>query len=113
MSKTALVIIAEASEEMETVTPIDTLRRAGVQEHCLYNNQKIEQAANCTNLYLKVEVTVAGLNGTGPITLSRKVLILAEKSLKEALSSGPYDAIIFPGGLIGSKEFVNVCARLI
>jgi len=83
MAKTALVIIANGSEEIEAVTPIDTLRRAGV------------------------EVTVAGLTGAGNVIMSRNVIVGAEKSLKDALTSGPFDAIILPGGLKGAEAFAE------
>lgn len=86
MVKTALVLVVPMSEELEVVTPIDTLRRAGV------------------------EVTVAGLKSGSEIALSRDVIIIPEKSLKEALASNsaPFDAVILPGGRVGSLEFVEV-----
>jgi len=84
MAKRALVIIATGSEEIEAVTPIDTLRRAGV------------------------EVTVAGLTGSGGLIMSRNVIVGAEMSLKEAMAANevaPFDAIILPGGLMGAEAF--------
>jgi protein DJ-1 len=83
MGKKALVIIADGSEEIEAVTPVDTLRRA------------------------EVEVTVAGLTGAVNMTMSRGVIMGAEKSLKEAVAAGPYDAVILPGGLKGAGSFAE------
>ncbi|BES87553.1 response to oxidative stress [Nesidiocoris tenuis] len=80
-SKKAVVLIAEGSEEMEAVITIDVLRRAGVN------------------------VTVAGLKDNGPVKCSRDVVLVPDASLTDALKSGPYDAVILPGGLGGSKLF--------
>jgi len=71
-----LVPLAEGCEEIEAVTIIDLLRRAGI------------------------EVTVAGLE-PGPITASRGVFLLADTTLEE-LDDTPFDMIVLPGGGPGS-----------
>lgn len=75
MSK-VLVPLADGCEELEAVTIIDLLRRAGI------------------------EVIAAGL-GEGPITASRGVRILPDMPLDEALAQD-YDMVALPGGLPGS-----------
>jgi len=82
MFKKALVVIAGGSEEIEAVTPIDVLRRAGV------------------------DVTVAGLHNADPQQCSRNVCIVVEKSLQEAKALCPFDAILLPGGAKGAEAFV-------
>ncbi|CAG9794579.1 unnamed protein product [Diatraea saccharalis] len=81
MSKTALVILAQGAEEMETVITVDMLRRGGVS------------------------VTLAGLDGDGPVLCSRQITLVPNKSLADALAENPqYDAVILPGGLEGSDR---------
>jgi len=82
--KRALVVIVDWSEEMEVVTPIDVLRRA------------------------EVEVIVAGLNNSSAVVCSRQVKIVPDVSLVDVVSEGAgFDAIILPGGRIGSKAWVE------
>jgi 4-methyl-5(b-hydroxyethyl)-thiazole monophosphate biosynthesis len=69
---TALMVVADGSEEIETLAAVDVLRRGGV------------------------EVTLAGLT-SGPLTLSRQVRILADQDLDQALGRD-YDAVLIPGG---------------
>ena len=71
-----LVPLAEGCEEIEAVTIIDLLRRAGI------------------------EVTVAGLE-PGPITASRGVVLLADTAIEE-LEGETFDMIVLPGGGPGS-----------
>ncbi|CAK1546521.1 unnamed protein product [Leptosia nina] len=81
MSKSALVILAQGSEEMETVITVDMLRRGGVT------------------------VTLAGLDGDAPVLCSRQVTLVPDKSLSDALADNPqFDAVILPGGLEGSER---------
>uniref|UniRef100_A0AAX7V224 protein deglycase n=1 Tax=Astatotilapia calliptera TaxID=8154 RepID=A0AAX7V224_ASTCA len=58
--KRALVILSKGAEEMETVIPVDIMRRAGIA------------------------VTVAGLTGKEPVQCSRNVVICPDASLEEA-----------------------------
>ncbi|MGH8034335.1 MAG: DJ-1/PfpI family protein, partial [Lysobacterales bacterium] len=81
MSKRVLVPLAPGCEELEAVTVIDLLRRAGI------------------------EVVVAGLCD-GVITASRGVRLLADVSLDEALQQD-YDMVALPGGLPGSDHLAN------
>ncbi|XP_028178920.1 protein dj-1beta-like isoform X1 [Ostrinia furnacalis] len=81
MVKTALVILAQGAEEMETVITVDMLRRGGV------------------------DVTMAGLDSDAPVLCSRNVTLVPNKSLADALAEKPqYDAVILPGGLEGSDR---------
>ncbi|KAK1799836.1 hypothetical protein P4O66_006364 [Electrophorus voltai] len=89
-AKRALVILSKGAEEMETVIPVDVMRRAGVT------------------------VTVAGLTGKEPVHCSRNVIICPDSSLEEASKKGdinyiftfqgPYDVVLLPGGALGAQN---------
>lgn len=70
-AKRVLVPIANGSEEIEAVTIIDTLRRAGA------------------------EVTVASVEPGLEVTCSRKVKLVADASIQDA-AQGQYDCIALP-----------------
>lgn len=76
-----LVPLAPGCEEIEAVTAVDILRRAGV------------------------EVTTAGLTD-GPIKASRGTRLLPDTTLDEALKQD-YDMIVLPGGMPGSEHLKN------
>ena len=72
-----LVPLAEGFEEIEAVTVIDVLRRAGV------------------------EVVAAGLK-PGPIKASRGVVMMADALLDDVLEQ-KFDMVVLPGGMPGAK----------
>ena len=78
MSKKALVPIADGTEEIEAVTIIDVLRRAGVL------------------------VTVASVDKI-QITASRGVKLVADQSIADCVSN-IYDLIALPGGMPGAEH---------
>lgn len=71
MTKSVLVPVADGSEEIEAVTIIDTLRRAGAS------------------------VVVASTSASLEVVMSRKVKLLADMLLSEACKDD-YDAIVLP-----------------
>ena len=73
-----LVPLAQGCEELEAVTVIDLLRRAGI------------------------EVVTAGLDA-GPVRASRGTRLLPDMSLDEALRRD-YDMVVLPGGLPGADH---------
>ena len=79
----ALVILSLGAEEMETVISVDVLRRANIS------------------------VTIAGLESASPVKCSRDVQIVPDASLEEASTKGPYDVVVLPGGLGGSKRLAE------
>ncbi len=81
MMPKVLVPLAQGCEEIEAVTVIDLLRRAGL------------------------EVVVAGL-AAGPVQASRGVVLLPDMTLEEALKQ-EYAMIVLPGGMPGSDHLKN------
>lgn len=79
--KSALVIIADGSEELEAVTIIDLLRRA------------------------KLDVTVAGLSAE-PIEASRGVRIVPDVALTK-VRDARFDLLVLPGGLGGTQRLAK------
>ena len=86
MAKNVLVAIADGTEELEAVTIIDVLRRAGA------------------------EVTVAAVDKPD-VLCSRSVKITADALISDCMDS-EYDLIVLPGGLPGA-EYLRDCAELI
>ncbi len=86
MSFQILVPIADGVEELEAVTIIDILRRAGAR------------------------VVVAGVSKKD-VTASRGVMIRADVLLSDCIES-PFDAIVLPGGVPG-VEHLRDCEALI
>ncbi len=87
MAKTALIPIADGTEELEAVAIIDTLRRGGVQ------------------------VTVASVMPTLQVTASRQVKLVADKLITDCVND-TYDLIALPGGIPGA-EHLRDSAQLI
>ena len=97
MAKKAMVLLAEGFEEIEAVTPIDYLRRAGV------------------------EVTVAAVGNERAVKSSRGLTVLADTTVAE-LSAMPgrwspmaWDAVLLPGGMPGASNIAASapCASLL
>lgn len=81
-----LVPLAQGCEELEAVTIIDILRRAGI------------------------DVVAAGL-AAGPVRASRGTVLLPDTTLDEVLQQS-FDLVVLPGGMPGSEHLKND-ARLI
>ncbi len=79
MTKTALVPIADGTEEIEAVSIIDVLRRAGVA------------------------VTVASVMDRLQVTASRGVMLVAEKQISDCVND-TYDLVVLPGGIPGAEH---------
>jgi 4-methyl-5(b-hydroxyethyl)-thiazole monophosphate biosynthesis len=85
MAKKVIVLLAEGFEEVEAVTPIDYLRRAGV------------------------EVTVAAIGTSLAVKGARGITVNADTSLQELArqnqtTAASWDAVVVPGGMPGSTN---------
>ena len=85
MAKVA-VFIADGSEEVEAITPVDLLRRA------------------------KVEVDVVSIMPSLEIVASRNVKITADKLIDD-INFDDYDLLVLPGGVKGTNN-LNTCDEL-
>jgi len=79
MSQTVIVPVADGTEEIEAVTIVDTLRRAGL------------------------DVTVAAVGDQLEVVCSRGVKLVAD-ALLDGLNGRVYDAVVLPGGGPGAEN---------
>jgi 4-methyl-5(b-hydroxyethyl)-thiazole monophosphate biosynthesis len=85
MPKKVIVLLAKGFEEVEAVTPIDYLRRAGV------------------------EVTTAAIGAGRTVTGSHGIPVAADAALADLAKAGKaaasaWDAVLIPGGLPGAAN---------
>lgn len=78
---TALVLVAQGTEEIEAVISIDVLRRGGI------------------------DVTVAGVDGADPVRCSRGVLITPDVALDDI--DRDFDIVVLPGGAEGAQRLAE------
>ena len=79
MQKKVLVLLADGFEEVEVITPIDYLRRAGIS------------------------VTVAAINDNVTVKGSHGIQVVADACLKSTLKE-TWDGVVVPGGLPGADN---------
>ena len=77
MKKTVLIVLAEGFEEIEAITPMDVLRRAGL------------------------DVVVAGV-GKREVTGAHDVIVKTDLMLEQY--QGVPDAVVLPGGMPGAEN---------
>lgn len=81
--KRACVLLAEGFEEIEALTPVDYLRRGGV------------------------EVALLGLGGL-KVRGARGIEVAADATLEDAVAaSSSFDAVIVPGGMPGARNLAE------
>jgi len=83
MGKKAIVFLAEGFEEVEAVTVIDYLRRAGV------------------------DVTVAAISSFTTVRGARDIKVDADTLLAEVDSGASWDAVVIPGGKNGAVNIAS------
>jgi 4-methyl-5(b-hydroxyethyl)-thiazole monophosphate biosynthesis len=81
MAKKVLVLLAEGFEEVEAVSPIDYLRRAGIEVKT---------------------VSVSGERGA-PVTGSHGIPVLPDLVLEDINAAG-WDGVLLPGGMPGAAH---------
>ena len=85
MSKKAVVLLAEGFEEVEAATPIDYLRRAGVEVSVAATGENLA-VTGARGITLQADSTLAGLAGQGK------------------LDASCWDAVVIPGGIPGAPN---------
>ena len=88
MAKKAIVLMADGFEEVEAITPIDYLRRAGIEVSAVSISDSLTVTGKWTGIKLTVDAKLSEIAG----------------------KTGAYDAVILPGGMQGAANLA-ACAE--
>lgn len=80
MSKSVAIFLAEGFEEIEALTVVDVLRRAGIS------------------------IDTVSVTGKLTVTGSHSIPVTSDKLLEDVVNSDAYDMLVFPGGMPGTKN---------
>lgn len=80
MSKKVAIFLAEGFEEIEALTVVDILRRAGIS------------------------IDTVSVTGNDVVTGSHKIGVKADKLLADIAMDDSYDMLVLPGGMPGTKN---------
>ena len=78
MSKRAIVFLGDGFEETEALAPVDIMRRCGIS------------------------VILISINATRIVTSSHGIVVSADQTIADPIP--PYDLILLPGGMPGTKN---------
>ena len=81
--KRAIIFLAEGFEEVEAITPIDLLRRAGF------------------------DVTTVSINDEPLVNGAHNIPVKADMTINELINKDGYDVVILPGGAKGTQNLGN------
>lgn len=87
MRKKVAVMLAQGFEPMEVVSPVDAMRRAGL------------------------DVTCVSIMPTEPVTGGQDIAVMADANL-DGVNLGAFDAIVVPGGSEGVQNLLG-CSELL
>ncbi|MDR2398723.1 MAG: DJ-1/PfpI family protein [Spirochaetaceae bacterium] len=82
MSKKVLLLLAEGFEEVEAITPLDYLRRAGIE----------------------VQTASIAADGNVQVRGSHGLVVQADLGLQDAAQDSSWDGVLLPGGLPGATH---------
>ncbi|KAG0237115.1 hypothetical protein BGW41_000283 [Actinomortierella wolfii] len=106
-NKTALVLVADGTEEMEAVITIDVLVRAGIK----VTVATIHPPTGSSTLAAAADATVHATLPTSAssfVTCSRGVRIVPDTHLASlSLTSDKFDVLVIPGGAPGAKAMAE------
>ena len=87
--KRALVLLADGFEEVEALTPVDYLRRAGIETvtAAVAGREKIVKGSHDIQVYADT--------------------VLSEMAQKKELTPALWDAVVIPGGMPGTNNLVS------
>jgi protein deglycase len=116
MKKRALILLADGFEEIEAVTCLDLLRRAGIQTEAVSIGEN-NLISSSHKVKIQADIKISEIKTCLPAGPPRRAGRPAYATGAQVVGTGLPDAVILPGGmpgaenLAGSKEAMDLIKR--